>query len=190
MQYLKNPHTNFFDKYGVLKYSNYLPEKDLPIIETIQNENLFIKKKITEIENRLNRHSAHHQYYSDRKNYKSRLSYTPTETTQTKSLSLMPIEGPKTASDKKHKSKMAKSRMSLCDENESAYSRKTGNYVTFKVIFFLSMFYLEHVDLLIKTIKFIFIYTLNFQKLYITLANYNDRIFNRYIKIDCIIFHG
>lgn len=125
MQYLKNPHTNFFDKYGVLKYSNYLPERDLPIIENIQNDNLFIKKKLNELENRLDRHSARAHYYSDRKDGKTSKILEPK---QPISLSLVPIlERPKAAGEKrKERSKTAKTRISY-DGNESVFSRKSGN---------------------------------------------------------------
>jgi hypothetical protein len=127
MQYLKNPHSNFFDKYGVLKYSNYLPERDLPIIENIQNDNLFIKKKLNEIENRLDRHSARAHYYSDHKDGKSSRISAILEPKQSISLSLVPIlERPKAAGEKKkERSKTAKTRISY-DGNESVFSRKSG----------------------------------------------------------------
>ena len=127
MQYLKNPHTNFFDKYGVLKYSNYLPERDLPIIENIQNDNLFIKKKLNDLEKRLDIHSARNHYYSDRKDGKANRISAVLETKQPISLSLIPVlERPKAAGEKrKERSKTAKTRMSY-DGNESVFSRKSG----------------------------------------------------------------
>ncbi len=123
MHYLKNNNTNYFDKYGVLKYSSYLPEKDLPLIQTLQNDNIFIKKKLSEIENRINRHSARAHFYSDRKNDREASAvYNKSD-----SLSLVPIERPMAATEKKYRSKTAKYRQNIFDGNESIISRKTSN---------------------------------------------------------------
>jgi hypothetical protein len=60
MQNFRDPNINTFDKYSILKYGSYLPDRDLPIIQTLQNDNLFIKKKLTELEDRLNRRNKHY----------------------------------------------------------------------------------------------------------------------------------
>ena len=139
MQYLKNPNTNYFDKYGVLKYSSYLPEKDLPLIQSLQNDNIFIKKKLTEIENRINRHSARAHHYADR-NSERRLSRVSNNSEAT-SVSLVPIQRPMAATDKKYRSKTAKYRP--FDPTESFISRKNGslfNLVYFYYRLFLMIF--------------------------------------------------